>query len=621
VNNSTGTAPTATYGGGAYNGGSAGAADGTSAHPFNSLKAMTYGGESGGTAGYARPLMSTVRYNHTGMSSSDAAAPAWAASNPGVGVHGLQWDTDWNPPGSPPPGDCSSAGLGGTKQCVAPGHIPCAAFPGTDPTGASCPAFSVNTNRINPGDKVVLQTGSGSYGTLSLNGVNTNLTNGQTNWMTIQADTSATPVIDGVATTSMFPSGSPLSGINTQGWNMDGLTVQSGQVLLSKGAATNIASPSIGTLKDIIFTNGTVQTYSSLSALLSDYNATCPNGVAGCQYTSINNFLNKLTGPAFVVAGSVPSGSDAQCFAITKNTVRWTASAISVFWASDILVEQNDFGYNSWDTIDFGTGTTIFHLNYLHDALYISGSIHTDGIQSQNRNNGPPYSFYGFVWDSNRNMGQMDNALASVSDWQSGGGTANLVEAPSCMIISGNYYSANMYTNSVCQSVGAFNISNFTLTTWANNNWVGGNGAGAINVLENYGTDAGDYWANNTATTFSLDCTNNTWTNNAAVPMVIGSSQTGPSASSSGGSCSPTTSMVTIGPVPQNAFTHYLPNSNGFNTTTTIDLHPITGGLLKGQGIAGGSVPTVTGIIGSTPPFPLPSQTTRPSPPSIGTSE
>jgi hypothetical protein len=79
--------------------------------------------------------------------------------------------------------------------------------------------------------------------------------------------------------------------------------------------------------------------------------------------------------------------------------------------------------------------------------------------------------------------------------------------------------------------------------------------------------------------------------------------------------------MVTIGPVPQNAFTHYLPNSNGFNTTTTIDLHPTTGGLLKGQGIAGGSVPTVTGIIGSTPPFPLPSQSTRPSPPSIGTSE
>ena len=108
IDGAHGSSPDAAHGGYAVNG-VTGTADGSSAHPFNSLYGLLHGGryESSPVPGYGRPLLSTAPWDHY----------------PYTGVNGQRKDHDWNP-----------------------------ANP--DPT------------RVNPGDMVVVRPGD--YGTLNI---------------------------------------------------------------------------------------------------------------------------------------------------------------------------------------------------------------------------------------------------------------------------------------------------------------------------------------------------------------------------------------------------------------------------------------------------------------------
>jgi hypothetical protein len=76
--------------------GGTGTADGSEAHPFNSLQAVFTGGKVTPVAGYSRPMLSTAPYDHYGIGT-------------GLGVHGQRKDDDWNPAAPNPtrinPGD------------------------------------------------------------------------------------------------------------------------------------------------------------------------------------------------------------------------------------------------------------------------------------------------------------------------------------------------------------------------------------------------------------------------------------------------------------------------------------------------------------------------------------
>jgi hypothetical protein len=104
-----GSTPDAAHGGIAVNG-VMGTADGTEAHPFNSLAAVLHGGryENPAIPGYSHPLLSTAPYDHY----------------PKTGVNGQRRDHDWNPSAPDPtrinpgdrveigPGDWGALGIG-----------------------------------------------------------------------------------------------------------------------------------------------------------------------------------------------------------------------------------------------------------------------------------------------------------------------------------------------------------------------------------------------------------------------------------------------------------------------------------------------------------------------------
>jgi hypothetical protein len=292
-----------------------GGADGSSAHPFRDLRYAFQTGQNSWLAGYPnRALLSTQSYDHRLQK---------APHN--VGVHGVYADDDWNP-ASP------------------------------DPT------------RINPGDGIILRTGS--YGDLNLAGyygAPSSLQNvdhhGDTDSVFIQADTNAVPLFTTVHVGS------------SRGFVFHGLHIES---IAGQGAAGALFSVG-GTSQDIILENSNV----------GDWGTALPAGANGMPpWTQAQWIANMRDGIVFqgAIIKNPPNPAEpiggVFCVAANSNQVRWTNHGINLGEVYDVEVQSNTVSHFSGDSADnYSSYNVVWQGNTFTDRFDAGNGDHPDFLQ------------------------------------------------------------------------------------------------------------------------------------------------------------------------------------------------------------------------------------------------
>ena len=288
-----------------------GGADGSKAHPFRDLSYGFQTGINGWATGYPhQALLSTQSYDHY----------------PKSGVHGARVDDDWNP-ASP------------------------------DPT------------RINPGDGIILETGS--YGDLIVAGVygapsslvNVDA-NGKTNAVFVQADTGAVPLFTTVHVGS------------SRGFVFHGLHIES---IAGQGAAGALFSVG-GPTQDIILENSNV----------GDWGTALPAGANGMPaWTQTQWNANMRDGIVFqgaIITKNPPNPAEpiggVFCVAANSNQVRWTNHGINLGEVYDVEVQSNTVSHFSGDSADnYSSYNTVWQGNTLTDRFDTGNGDHPDFLQ------------------------------------------------------------------------------------------------------------------------------------------------------------------------------------------------------------------------------------------------
>lgn len=494
-----------------------GTADGSATHPFNSFKGVFVGGKVTPVPGYAYPLLSTAPYDHYGMGT-------------GLGVHGQRRDDDWNP------------------------------------------AAPVAT-RINPGDAIVLE--SGTYGDLAISyyGVATSNVDasGKTAFVTIEADAGATP---------MFWT---LSISGARGFVLDGITVKSDK---SYGAnvngghiATINGSSVAGQTKDIIVANSTFESWSSFADANTAWNTEDPNHTT---YANLELFMRGEMRWDLMAAGDDQPGVDSSCIAIENSHIRMTYSAFFVANTSKTLFTHNELDHYGNDAIDMSASNFATTWNFIHDPLNLGDGAHPDGHQSQ-ISASYPGPFNNVLIDHDDVYERLDaiNPYMQNTTWGQIGRGSNWT------------VTNNIGETSNCPGMAFVYLYNSTI---ANNTMIG-NGevlaktcpqSGEIGTTANSG---GNVWASNvTAGRFYQACNNSTWINNIQLPIRSGGVST-PEVLSY---CDPMTRTLKVAfrngtyngvriittDSPTFAFTHYDPPTNGVTSVFDPNLLPAAGGPL-----------------------------------------
>src|SRR6185437_6210895 len=325
-----GSTPDAAHGGVAVNG-VVGTADGSAAHPFNSLAGVFAGGKQVTTApGYGRPLLSSAPWDHYGMT-------------PNVGVNGQRKDYDWNP-ASPDP------------------------------------------DRINPGDEILVE--SGNYGNFGIGyyAIPTNNVDaaGNTDFVTIAADVGATP-------TASIVSIGGARGFALSGFTVKSRTDQGS---VNNGALISITGNSGTPTRDIIVDGFTAQTYASLAEANADFaaNGADPSVTGNSRYlyvlslgaTPQEAYLDIRLRKGMYVRGDNNAGTDTTCVSYRNTAFSWVNFGESVSEASKVLADSNSFDYVAGDNTDFGQVNDVrFSNNTTTNVVYLSDNNHPDRFQAQ----------------------------------------------------------------------------------------------------------------------------------------------------------------------------------------------------------------------------------------------
>ena len=293
-----------------------GGADGSSAHPFRDLKYAFQTGQNSWLAGYPnRALLSTQSYDHRLQK---------APHN--VGVHGVYADDDWNP--------------------VSP-----------DPT------------RINPGDGIILRTGS--YGDLNLAGYygapsslqNVDV-NRDTDSVFIQADTNAVPLFTTIHVSS------------SRGFVFHGLHIES---IAGQGAAGALFSVG-GTTQDIILENSNV----------GDWGTALPAGANGMPaWTQAEWIANMRDGIVFqgaIITKNPPNPAEpiggVFCVAANSNQVRWMNHGINLGEVYNVELQSNSVSHFSGDSADnYSSYNVVWQSNTFTDRFDTGNGDHPDFLQ------------------------------------------------------------------------------------------------------------------------------------------------------------------------------------------------------------------------------------------------
>jgi hypothetical protein len=294
-----------------------GGADGSKAHPFKDLSYAFQTGQNGWAAGAGypeHPLISTQSYDHY----------------PKTGPHGTRIDEDYNP--------------------AAP-----------DPA------------RINPGDAIVLETGS--YGSLIVAGyygaasslVNVDA-NGNTDAIFVQNDTGASPLF----TTIQIGGG--------RGFVFHGLRVES----TNTASATNHLVGIGGASQDIILENSNI---GSWGTSLPGSPGFAPTGAAVGMppWTQAQWLANMMMGVvlegAYHTTTGQPTGA-LNCIAVNSNNVRYVNHGIGMSALTKSVFENNTISHFSGDGMDPYSSTYItIQGNVITDRFDTGNGDHPDGIQ------------------------------------------------------------------------------------------------------------------------------------------------------------------------------------------------------------------------------------------------
>jgi hypothetical protein len=326
-----------------------GGADGSKAHPFRNLSYAFQTGQNGWAAGAGYPhqaLISTQTYDHY----------------PKSGVHGTRFDDDWNP--------------------AAP-----------DPT------------RINPGDAIVLETGSygdllvaGFGGALALQNVNAA---GATDSIFIQADAGAVPLFTTVHIGSV------------RGFLFTGLHIES---IVGQGAAGSLFSVG-GTVQDISLENSNIGDWGT--ALPGRPGIAPTNQAVGMPpWTQAQWIANMRVGISILGSADATTGQPTgavHCINVVSNNIRWTNHGLGFGSVTKSLAENNTISHFSGDAMDIYSSSYITAWGNVESDRFDTGNgDHPDFIQLAGSN--VPGTFPGVILYHNWMKQLTDPVIGTIVD-------------------------------------------------------------------------------------------------------------------------------------------------------------------------------------------------------------
>jgi hypothetical protein len=542
-----GDTPDAAHGGVATTTGShighVGTADGSAAHPFNSLAGVFTGGKIVHVDGYGYPLLSTVGYDHYGVNAGFGA---------GVGVNKLRRDVDWNP-----------------------------VFPKAD--------------RINPGDQIILASANyGGVGT-GYSGIDTaNVdASGKIDFVRIDADGGATPIF-----TTLSVGGS-------KGFQFGGITVSSllGQGAANESSLLYINGNAATPTSNIIF-GGTLESYANWAAFNADFAANGAAAVNDSRYARIiglggtakQAYLYDKLRNGLTVTGDDAAGADVNCISITGTHETFVATGVSTYQIGKFLFWANTVDHFGEDGFDMQHESNInIAWNTFKDPLNLGDGNHPDTFQygGQVTKAGP---FSGIVITRNTEIERTDpnNPLPQ---------QITFYQHTNSDELDGTAITDNRSSTSNCPGIALGNDHNAIV---ANNTILGngvtpGWGCPAPKVGE-ASVGVHNLFYNNVASQFYQPCNTGTvWSHNyMLLARANGVPSRGILAYCNSGTIAYTGSDGTYGGVTVDtrnsatyAFADYDPPATGVNSTGSPNLMPSAHGPLAGAGVRNANVPTI----------------------------
>jgi IPT/TIG domain len=493
---------------------------GDAQHPYDNLAYGVFGAGGFGAVpptGYVgfKPLLSTVSYDQrsTGSQGGTGESP----------VNGTATGPDW--------------GII-TQTTPPPGYVQGDMYPHTpDP------------NRINPGDDIILE--SGTYGSIATNNnitspVNTDAS-GNTKYVFVHGDTGARPLF--ISTNAV-----PGLGLVGTGFVFRDIDVGFGGMTVPKNVS--IAGNST---KDIFVVGLSVSNWDPSKGLPNRYGpstpayplrsdgvtpwdvchvatasfAQCPGGQSGDWYNG-SNFGTDIS----VVGTPGPQNhiTSPICWSVIGNTLRVSSRAMGLTNVKEGVIYGNEFRYFTGDAIDAYTVSNIFFVkNLFTDRIDRRDGDHPDGIQFAVSNlNYEQWTFSNFVIAYNSFFARTDPNLptdpAGNITWGNYSGVFHT---------DGNYNLLNIFNNefSLCYPGQGINMR-VPASLMANNSaaWAGCPTTTGGTQFWMGGFVNGDVVAvNNVSNGFTYGCADGaTFQNNYA----IGYTQAGSFAGPSSGNCS-----------------------------------------------------------------------------------
>ena len=354
-----GDTPDAAHGGVATTTGShighLGIADGSAAHPFNSLAGVFTGGKLVHVDGYSYPLLSTIGYDHYGVNAGFGAS---------VGVNKLRRDVDWNP--------------------AAP-----------------------NADRINPGDQIILASANyGDVGTgyWSIDTANVNAS-GQIDFVRIDADSGATPVFN------------TLSVGGSKGFEFGNITVSSelGQGAANESSLLYITGNSSTPTSNIIF-GGTLESYANWAAFNADFatnggaalNDSRYQKIIGLGGTAEQAYLYDKLRNGVTIVGDDTAGANLNCVAIIGTHFTFVGTGASTYQTGRLLFWDNTVDHFGEDGVDMQHESNVeMGFNIFKDPFNLADGNHPDTFKygAQPTRAGP---FSGIVITGNMEIERTD---------------------------------------------------------------------------------------------------------------------------------------------------------------------------------------------------------------------
>jgi len=441
-------------------------------------------------------------------------------------------------------------------------------YPKTSPiTGVRFGPDAVgDPTRINPGDKVLLATGS--YGDISAIGGGTPINNvdanGATAWVTFDAEPGAAPQLSTLAIASAR--GLAFQNLNVISTLTDGSASNSAVLVKVSDGGAALATKDIALLQNTIGSALTMPAWTQ---------AQWRNARTGIQ-----------------IVGSV-GGTHTKCVTAAHNTIRFVNGGFATSQATEVVFDSNLVDYFAGDGGDlYSTSNATYRYNLIEDRVDAGNGTHTDCMQlafNSSNHSTAAAPWHDIVIDHNTciRLAHSDNpfpgylqGIFHTNDiYDHVQITNNKIVVAACTGLALSATNSLVANNTVVRD-GAPD----TLTPGCTSLDVsvkGGTAAGptlaANNVVTgNYGTDLGTTWQNNIAVPPM----------SGGVPQNMGSSYLALNGAMKfvGAGVYPGVTILSL-PNDSTVFADYNPPLSGLNSISQPDLSPAIGGILVGKGV------------------------------------